>query len=194
MAGAAGVLVFVQNSQLDRVSAILQMMNAGERVSAEVMRLYCVRPTREATRTLCDSLKKQPELAHLENIDKLKPNNALRDLTAPWRLPAELCDNFHLIVGLETVSPELRSKYPHPNLTLQAGKIEAGETPMEAAVREVWEEAHFNCGYVYSPPVLLMSKGMHMFPFYITHATTLTYDQSTNSLFLDCPYSKVSGE
>ena len=175
--------MFVHNTELPRFLPLLQAMNARVPVSREVMQLYCVRPTREATLALATQLRTDPMLVHLEAVDKLKPNNALRDLTAPWRLTPEFTNSFHLLVGLEIVTPELRSKYPHPNLTLQAGKIESGESALEAAVRELREEANIEVDFVHGPPLLLMSKGMCMYSVFVTEATTLTLAE-TGTLYI----------
>lgn len=177
--GAAGVLVFVQDSEMSRLAPLIAEMNASGQVSDEVMQLYCVRPTRDATRALSLTLQAEPALAHLEQIQRLKPNNSLRDLTAPWRLAPDFTSTHHLLVGLETVTAALRDRYPHPNLTLQAGKIEAGESPVEAAVRELHEEARVSCRQVYGPPVMLMGKGMFMYHVVITPETALHLHNST---------------
>lgn len=182
--GAAGVLVFVQDSELQRFTELVDRMNAQGAVSPEVLRLYCVRPTRDATKELSLQLRQDPGLSHLEAVDKLKPNNSLRDLTAPWRLSPEFCNAFHLLVGLETVSAELRAKYPHPNLTLQAGKIESGESPVAAAVRELYEEANIVTNFVQGPPVTLMSKGMFMYSVFVTPDTHLLLCDTTGTLYI----------
>lgn len=171
--GAAGVLVFVADSELARFQQYTDALNTSGQVSAEVMQLYCVRPTREATRALSTELQGVQALQHLEQIQRLKPNNSLRDLTAPWRLPAEFVASHYLLVGLETVNEELRDRYPHPNLTLQAGKIEPGESPLEAAKRELYEEARIVCKHVRGPPITLMSKGMFMYYALVTPDTPL---------------------
>lgn len=172
--GAAGVLVFVHNSQLSRVHHLLDKMNRkGGRVSKEVLTLYTVTPTREHVRALCAELQDDPTLAHVAEIDKLRPNNALRDLTAPWRMLPEFTNAYSLLVGLEDTTEELLRKYPHPNLTLQAGKIEPDETPLQCAVRELFEEARVKPSHVYGPPVGLMSKGMLMYSVYVHESTEL---------------------
>lgn len=173
-AGAAGVLVFIHNSQLPRVNQVLDKINKrGERVSKEVVTLYTVTPTRESVRALCSVLQEDPALAHVSDIDKLRPNNALRDLTAPWRMLPEFTNTYSLLVGLEDTTEELLRKYPHPNLTLQAGKIEVNETPFECALRELFEEARVKPSHVYGPPVGLMSKGMLMYSVYVHESTEL---------------------
>ena len=171
--GAAGVLIFVHEDELDRFMSLVNEMNSDAPVTREVLKLYCVNPTRDATRALCATLQTDPSLQHLEAVNRLKPNNSLRDLTAPWRLNPEFAKQYYLLVGLETVSAELRDKYPHPNLTLQAGKIEAGESPLEAAVRELYEEARIRAKYVHGPPITLMSKGMFMYSVFVMHDTPL---------------------
>lgn len=172
--GAAGVLVFVHNTQLPRMNHMLSKINTqGKRVSKEVVTLYTVTPTREGVRALCAELQLDPSLAHVSDIDKLRPNNALRDLTAPWRMLPEFTTTYSLLVGLEDTTEELLRKYPHPNLTLQAGKIEENETPFECAVRELFEEARVKPSHVYGPPVGLMSKGMLMYSVYVHENTVL---------------------
>lgn len=178
------MLVFVQDSELPRFTELIHHMNTPGPVSQEVLRLYCVRPTRDATKELSLQLRLDPELQALEAVDKLKPNNSLRDLTAPWRLSAEFCSAFHLLVGLETVSAELRDKYPHPNLTLQAGKLESGESPLDAAVRELFEEARIVVNCVQGPPVTLMSKGMFMYSVFVTPHTHLFLCDTTGILYI----------
>jgi hypothetical protein len=156
----------------------IDLMNASGRVSHEVMRLFCVNPTRDATRALCTTLQQEESLQGLEALDKLRPNNSLRDLTAPWRLTPEFAQRFYLLVSLETVAAELRDKYPHPNLTLQAGKIEDGESPLEAAVRELHEEARIKACVVHGPPIPLMSKGMFMYSVFVMQDTPLFLSDS----------------
>lgn len=167
------MLIFIADSELPRFTEVIQAMNDAGAVSREVLQLYCVRPTRDATRALSAVLQEDAALQHLEQIKKLKPNNSLRDLTAPWRLHPEFCERYHLLVGLETVSAELRDRYPHPNLTLQAGKIEPGESPLEAARRELYEEARICCKHVSGPPLTLMGKGMFMYYAFVERDTTL---------------------
>jgi hypothetical protein len=155
------------NDVLDKINA------RDKRVSKEVVTLYTVTPTREGVRALCAELQVHPSLSHISDIDKLRPNNALRDLTAPWRMLPEFTSTYSLLVGLEDTTEELLRKYPHPNLTLQAGKIEENETPFECAVRELFEEARVKPSHVYGPPVGLMSKGMLMYSVYVHDSTRL---------------------
>ena len=84
-------------------------------------------------------------------------------------------------MSIETVSAELRSKFPIPNLCLQAGKIEAGETPIQAALRELFEEARIVPApyLVFPSPILLMSKGMHAFCVYVQADTELHFQDGT---------------
>ena len=178
--GAAGVLVFVHASQIERMHAILNYMNAHTPVSREVMFLFTVKPTRDAVSALVQQLQTDARLTQLERIERLKPNNALRDLTAPWRLTPEFCDEFYLLVSYEGVDDEHRDKYPNPNLTLQAGKIEAGESPIEAARRELFEEARIQVASLDPRPIKLMSKGMYMYPTFVMPDTPLFLDPQTN--------------
>jgi hypothetical protein len=172
--GAAGVLLFVHNSQVARLQPFLDELNRPGGVSAEVVALFCVKPTRDAVKELADSLHAHPLLTHLESIHRLRANNALRDLTAPWRLPAEFVDAYQLVVGVEPILDEFRKKYPLPNLTLQAGKIEPGESPLQAAKRELFEEARVKVSNVWGRPIALMSKGMFMYPVFIDDTTQLS--------------------
>ena len=172
-AGAAGVLVFVQCSEKNRVQKCLDLLNARDRVSDEVHSLYIVKPTRDAVKLLCSQLQAEPRLQDLEMIHKLKANNSLRDLTAKWRLFPPFTDNFLLVVGLETVNDQFRTKYPHPNLTLHAGKIELGESTIQAAVRELFEEARISVNRL-EMPIKLMTRGLIMFVVYIQRHTILT--------------------
>lgn len=188
--GAAGVLIFIESSQVPRMQQHVDALNAMNkettgRVTPEVLSLHLVTPTRDAIAELSAELAAKPEHAHLENIHKLRANNALRDLTAPWRLTPEFCAEYKLLVSIETVSPELRAKYPVPNLSLQAGKIEQGETSFDAALRELWEEARIRPApyVVYPTPILLMSKGMHAFCVYITVDTKLEFRNGVLYIF-----------
>lgn len=165
--------MFIHNSEKSRFCKLLHIMNSQGRISPEVLSLYCVAPTREATRDLSRRLQNVPELQHLEAIHRLKPNNGLRDLTAPWRTNPQFAREFSLLVSLETVNPEFRSKYPIPNLTLQAGSIEEGESALDAAQRELFEEAHVVVREVIQPPVGLLGGGMLMYCTFVTAETPL---------------------
>lgn len=182
--GAAGVLVFVHASQVERMLSILNYMNEHTPVSREVMFLFCVKPTRDAVNALVRELQVDERLVKLERIERLKPNNALRDLTAPWRLTPEFCDEFYLLVSYEGVDDEFRHKYPNPNLTLQAGKIEPGESPMECARRELFEEARIQVAMLDPRPIKLMSKGMYMYPTFVMPDTPLYLDSQTNTFHI----------
>ena len=182
--GAAGVAIFVHASQLPRFKLYLDILNSGDRVSEEVMTLFCVKPTREAVRELCVAVQRDPSFADVEQIDKLKPNNSLRDMTAKWRIPPSFADEFFLLVGMETVTEALRVKYPHPNLTLHAGKIEAGESTEAAARRELLEETNISVRTFDGPPIALMGKGMMIYPVYVMHYTLLHIDRETHRLYI----------
>ena len=69
-------------------------------------------------------------------------------------------------------------------MALQAGKIEPGENSFDAALRELFEEARIRPAphLVYPVPLLLMSKGMHVYCVYVTEHTTLEFRGDT--LFL----------
>ena len=180
-AGAAGVLIFVHVSQQPRFQKIIDALNARGRVSEEVHSLYLVKPTREKVKLLCTQLQTDPRLHGFEMINKLKANNALRDLTAKWRLSPCFADDFMIVVGLETVNDAFRRKYPHPNLTLHAGKIELGETTLEAATRELFEEARVRFQYL-DWPICLMGKGLIMYTATVMSHTVLTFDN--HSVFI----------
>jgi hypothetical protein len=176
--GAAGVLVFVHVSQVERVQAILDVMNANSPVSREVLFLFMAKPTREAMIKLSNELQADSRLQGLERLERLRPNNALRDLTAPWRLAPAFCDEYYLLVSYEGVEEEYRKKYPDPNLTLQAGKIEPGETPVQCARRELFEEARIQVTDLNPWPIKLMSKGMYMYPTFVLPGTELHFDKN----------------
>ena len=173
--GAAGVLVFVHKSRLDEMNEILNDMNKTGRVSEEVLFLFLTKPTREHVASLSQTLQKHPNLQDVYSIHKLKANNALRDLTAPWRLDKEFCKNFYLLVNLETVNPLYIKKYPHPNLTLPAGRMEENETPLHCAKRELFEECHIIPSKLCNP-IFLMSGGMTFYNVYVTEETCLNLD------------------
>jgi hypothetical protein len=181
---AAGVLIFVHKSQLARFHVCLNKLNHPTgRVSDEVLSLHCVTPSRKAVQQLCAQLQVQLKSSNVESLSKLKPNNSLRDLTASWRIPPHIVSEFYLVVGLETVTDAFRKKYPHPNLTLHAGKIEEGESTLDAALRELFEETRIKVSAVDGPPIGLMSKGMVMFSVYVMHYTGL-HMQEDNTLLI----------
>lgn len=182
--GAAGVAIFVHASQYSRFKLYLDALNSRDRVSDEVMKLFCVKPTRPAIRELCNAVKRDPSFADVEQIDKLKPNNSLRDFTVAWRIPPGFEDEFYMLVGLETVTDALRAKYPHPNLTLHAGKIEAGEVPEAAARRELLEETNISVHTLHGPPIAIMGKGMLMYSAYVMPYTSLYIDKEAHRLYI----------
>jgi len=182
--GAAGVVIFVHASQYSRFKFYLDALNSRDRVSEEVMTLFCVKPTRAAIRELCELVKRDPSFADVEHISKLTPNNSLRDFTAAWRIPPGFEDEFYMLVGLETVTDALRAKYPHPNLTLHAGKIEPGEVPEAAARRELLEETNISVHTLHGPPIGIMGKGMLMYSAYVMPYTSLYIDKEAHRLFI----------
>ena len=184
MARAAGILVFVENNTYSRMASFVAKVNGDKRVSSEVLSIYLVTPTRDATRELAHKLRENPDLQHLERIGRLKPNNVLRDLTAPWRLSEHFTNNHTVVVNLETVNPDFRKKYPDPNLTLPAGSIEDGESVYDAAHRELFEETRIRV----HPSMLqrgigLFRGGILMFPVVVTHKTPM-YMTDDNSLVI----------
>jgi hypothetical protein len=177
---SAGMLIFVHKSMVSRMSALISQINGTvqpdgtSRVSPEVLSLHLVTPSRQATKALSEELRTRPELQHLERIHRLRPNNAVRDLTAEWRLDKNFVEDHQLVVNLETVNPEFRKKYPDPNLTLPAGGVEKGELPYNAAHRELFEETrirvHPAC---VGPPIGLFRGGIKMFTVVVTPQTSL---------------------
>lgn len=169
------MLIFVHNDAVPQVVTYIDKMNTS-RISPEVLSLHLVPPTRQATQTLAEELRKRPALHNLEKIHRLRPNNAVRDLTAPWRLHPTFAATHHLLVNLETVCPAFRHKYPDPNITLPAGGVEPGETPYVAAQRELLEETRVRVhpsrieGYVG-----LFRGGIRMFTVVVTTDTPLIY-------------------
>ena len=169
------MLIFVHTSALPRMTTFLNKINGTERVSPEVLSLHLVTPTREDTKALSEELRKQPELQHLERVERLRPNNALRDLTVSWRLDPTFVANHKLVVNLETVNPDFRKKYPDPNLTLPAGGVEEGELPYAAAHRELFEETRIRVHPRYvGPPIGLFRGGIKMYPVVVTSATPMS--------------------
>ena len=171
---SAGMLIFVHELALLRMASFIQQINGTSRVSPEVLSLHMVKPTRADTKALAGELRTRPELQHLERIHRLRPNNAVRDLTAEWRLDKTFVDEHQLVLNLETVNPDFRKKYPDPNLTLPAGGVEQGEMPYMAAHRELFEETrirvHDDC---VGPPIGLFRGGMKMFTVVVTRTTPL---------------------
>lgn len=173
---SAGVLLFIHRSTQPRIEAILNSMNAAGRISDEVHSLHLVTPTRQATHAACEALRMDETLQGLEEIDRLKPNKGVQDLTAPWRLHREITEDYKLILNLETVNPDYRAKYPVPNLTLPAGSMEAGETPLDCATRELTEETRFVVDRKLlrrHKPIGLFRKGVTMFVCYVGPCTSV---------------------
>ncbi len=183
---SAGVLIFVHRNCADEIQNVINQLNAPGRVSEEVLQLYLVPPDRERILSLCNDLKTREEFAHLENIQKLKPNNSLRDLTAPWRLNESITSHYLLLVSFETVNPDFRQKYPNPNLTLQAGSIEKGETARDAGIRELLEEARISVqpSFLSQLPLGLLRKGMLMYPCFVDEYTNIRWDEDSLVLYL----------
>lgn len=167
------MLIFVHKSVVSLMSSFLAK-NAASRVSPEVLSLHLVTPSRAATKALAEELRQKPELQHLERIHRLRPNNAVRDLTAEWRLDKQFVEDHQLLVNLETVNPDFRKKYPDPNLTLPAGGVEEGEVPYTAAHRELFEEARIRVHHSYvGPPIGLFRGGIKMFTVVVTPQTPM---------------------
>ena len=179
------MLLFVNNQIEPLMQTIFNQINMGGRVSPEVLSLHLATPSRSAVRDKALHLKQQGELEHVERIARLKPNNAVRDLTAPWRLQEEFVNTHKLVLNLETVNPEFRHKYPDPNLTLPAGGIEKGEHSLHAAHRELFEETRIKVdpslvgGYIG-----LFKNGMHMYCVVITPDTPIMLSPTDNTLYI----------
>ena len=78
----AGMLLFVHTDALDTMEEMVRHVNADTRVSSEVLSIHLVKPTRDAVDELSRSLREQDHLKDMERMNRLKGNNALRDLTA----------------------------------------------------------------------------------------------------------------
>jgi hypothetical protein len=158
----------------------LKALNARGRVSNEVLSLHLVHPSLASTMELCETLRKDPRLSTVEHVEKLRPNNGLRDLLNN-RLPPEILQNYMLVVGIETVTEKFRNKYPYPNLTLQAGSIEKGESILNAAVREVFEESRIMLHWtsIHPQPIRLLGGGLIMFLCMIDQNTLIRLAQTT---------------
>ena len=173
---SAGILLFIHTSAQSVMEQLVVQMNGSKRVSPEVLSLHLVQPSRGAMHNEAVRLREDPALQDLERIEYLKPNNAVRDLTAPWRLDPGFVETHTLLVNLETVNPEFAQKYPNPNLTLPAGQIEPGETPAQAAHREFLEETRIKvdpalvCGRIG-----LFRGGITMACVVVTDHTPLTF-------------------
>ncbi len=174
MSRSAGMLIFVHASAQSRMTFFVNEINDAGRVSPEVLSLHLVTPTRKATKALSDALRDRPELQYLERIERLRPNNAMRDLTAPWRLDPNFAEHHKLLVNLETVNPDFRKKYPDPNLTLPAGGVEQGEHPYMAAHRELFEETRIRVHpRTVGNPIGLFRGGIKMYPVVVTNLTPM---------------------
>ena len=182
--GAAGVLLFVKRGVVPIFRQMLSALNARGRVSNEVLSLHLVHPSTEAVAQLADVLSKDPRLQDVENIDKLRSNNGLRDLLSGHRLPDWVVRQYMLVVGIETVTEAFRFKYPNPNLTLQAGSIEKGETVLNAAVRETFEEARILVHWtaLMPRPIRLLGGGLMMYTCLIDHKTLVRCTR--NSIYI----------
>ena len=180
MPGAAGVLLLVKRNVVPIFRKILEALNSRGRVSNEVLSLHLVHPSMKAVNELALNLKRDPRLKDVESIDKLRPNNGVRDLLAGRRLSPWIVDNFMLVVGIETITEEFRAKYPTPNLTLQAGSIEKGESVLNAALRELYEEARVLVHWtaLQTRPIRLLGGGLIMFPCLLNHTTLLRLTQN----------------
>ena len=182
---SAGMLLFVNHQVEPIVQSLLDQMNQGGRISPEVLSLHLATPTREAVRQAAADIKQYPSLQSQERIQRLKPNNAVRDLTAPWRLSTEFVETHKLLLNLETVNPEFRYKYPDPNLTLPAGGIENGEESVHAAHRELFEEARVKVDpSLVTGHIGLFRNGMHMYCVVITALTPVTFIPGDRTLYI----------
>lgn len=172
----AGILLFVHKDVLGDMEDMISRINGTKRVSPEMLSLHLVTPTRDEVKKLSTHLSQQEELQHLERISRLRGNNSLKDLTAVQRLNPDFAKSHKLLVGLETFNPEFRRKYPEPNLTLPAGKVEEGESVKQAAHRELLEEARIRVDpYMAQSYIGLFRGGIRMFVVEITHRTKMSF-------------------
>lgn len=174
---AAGVVLFVPNSECTRVSAMVDTLNQS-RVSNEVLRVFLVHPTRAHVASLVQTLHSHPDLQQVEKLNQLKPNAVLRDFTAPWRLSPKFAESHLILVGLETINAAFSKKYPIPNLTLAAGTLESGELFLDAAHRELCEEMRININkelICRNRPIILMSGGMTVYTYTINSKTHISF-------------------
>jgi hypothetical protein len=172
----AGILLFVHKDALPEMEELVSKINGTKRVSPEVLSLHLVTPTREDVKNLSAHLSQQPSMQHLERIHRLRGNNSLKDLTAihKQRLAPEFVKTHKLVVGLETFNPEFKRKYPEPNLTLPAGKVEEGESVKHAAHRELLEETRIRVDPLMARSYIgLFRGGIRMFVVEITHKTRM---------------------
>lgn len=174
---SAGILVFIHPSALHKMEGFIEEINQHGRVSSEVLSLHLVSPVRASVRELCETMKMQPHLQTVERIERLKPNNAVRDLTASWRLNENFAKTHQVVLNLETVNPDFRTKYPDPNLTLPAGGIESGERSISAAHRELFEETRIKVDpNLINGNVRLFRGGIDMY-------TTVVYDTTNVNIY-----------
>lgn len=156
------------------MQTFITKINGVSRVSPEVLSLHLVTPTRDAARAMSLKMREADALQGLERIKRLRPNNAVRDLTAPWRMPPAFTNTHKLVVNLETVNPEFRAKYPDPNLTLPAGGVEEGESPHFAAHRELFEETRIKVDpALVRDPIGLFRGGIQMYQVFICKWTPM---------------------
>ena len=171
--GGAGVIILIHKRVVPIFTLLVKYLNRNGRVSDEVLSLHLVRPTLSAVLQLTESLKHDPALKYVENINKLRPNNGVKDLLSGKRLTNDQVENHMLLVSVETVTNRFRKKYPNPNITLQAGSVEKRETVMGAGIRELLEEAriHVQSDIVHSIPMKLLGGGLFMYPCHIDSNT-----------------------
>ena len=167
--GGAGVIILIHHSVIPIFATLVRYLNRNGRVSDEVLSLHLVRPTMDAVIQLGDALKRDPALRYVENIDKLRPNNGVKDLLSGRRLTKDQTENYMLLVSVETVTNEFRRKYPNPNITLQAGSVENRESIICAGIRELYEEARIlvHASIVEPNPMKLLGGGLFMYVCYI---------------------------
>lgn len=178
--GAAGVLLFVHRDVVPIFRKLLLALNSRGRVSSEVLNLHLVKPSLEAVLQLNADLCRHPQMQDVENLAKMRPNNGVRDLLSGRRLPQWVVDQYMLVLGVETVTEAFRAKYPNPNLTLQAGSIERGETVVQAAIRELYEESRIlvHAQAIRTRPIRLLGGGLIMYPCFIDGHTVVRLTQN----------------
>lgn len=178
--GAAGVLLFVHRDVVPIFRKLLLALNSRGRVSAEVLNLHLAQPSLDAVLQLNNDLCRHPQMLEVENLSKMRPNNGVRDLLSGRRLPQWIVDQYMLVLGVETVTEAFRAKYPNPNLTLQAGSIERGETVLQAAIRELYEESRIlvHVQAIRPRPIRLLGGGLIMYPCFIDGHTVVRLTQN----------------
>ena len=185
----AGILLFVHKDVLPLMESMLGEINGTKRVSPEVLSLHLVTPTREHVKELSTQLSQHEDLQHLERIGRLRGNNSLKDLTAihKQRLNPDFVSTHKLVVGLETFNPEFRKKYPEPNLTLPAGKVEEGESVKQAAHRELMEETRIRVDPMLAHSYIgLFRGGIRMFVVEITSRTPMSLEDGVLNIGSAC--------